>query len=168
MQHVKVSLHRHFCCTLSHTFRVTKHRCVSITAALTAPTPNPSPDIPALLPAHEQHFPPPLEACTELSSLTACRQSWASLMEWELLQDPPAVPATPGVHPQCLHPPLPAAQEAPWKLKRSFPAVTQAGCAHFPVRALPWSRQVPAAGTQHHLGIYCIWLFLVHRHRRGN
>lgn len=126
--------HGHSCSTLSHTFMVTKHRCVSITAALTAPTPNPSPDIPALLPAHEQHFPPPSEVPAQSSP--PCQQTeHAGHHSWNgsLLQDLPAVPATPGAHPQHLHPPLPAAQEAPWKLKRSFPESPQQDVPIFPL-----------------------------------
>lgn len=103
-------------------------------------------------------------ACTERSSYSTCRQNMLDIhsRNKSFPQDPSAVPATPGAHSTCalLYQPL-----------RRFPTasgVNPAGCACFPVRALPWSRKAPAAETQRRLGIYCIWLFLVHHHQRGN
>lgn len=116
-----------------------------------------------------QHFLPPFSAygpraCTERSSYSACRQNMLGIHSWNesLPQDPSAVPATPGAHTTC------ALLYRPLRRFLTASGVNSAGCACFPVRPLPWSRKVPAAETQHHLGIYCIWLFLVHHHQRGN
>lgn len=157
---------------MSHTLGVTKQRgsCRHVFGWLqqTAPTPT---VIPAPLPACLQPFQCTLQ-CTgphahpEHSSSSACTQNMLDIHPWNksLPQDLCTVLATPGTHTHstCAH---------LYQLLRSCLAasgVSPEGCACVPVRALPWSRKVPAAETQHHLEIYCIWLFPVHHHQRGN
>lgn len=98
----------------------------------------------------------PVPAESSPPTVPAGRAHRPSLYGKSLPQDPPAV--TQGVCNMWV-----PAQRAHDSI-RNYPS--RMSC--FPIRALPWSRKVPAAETQHRLGIYCIWLFLVHRHQRGN
>lgn len=95
MQHMKVSLHSTATGTLvlplvTHSELPNTDVCLYRCSTDCTHTQSQPRDILAVLPAHEQHFPPPLKvpAQSPPPSLPADRACWAALMEW----DPPVGP----------------------------------------------------------------------------
>jgi len=136
----------------------------------TAPTPTPTHRHPCSPPSPcFRHFLPPFSACGPVPAQSAPPAVPADRTRWTPTHGTtasrrslPLCLTTPGTRSTCV-----LAHQPPARLPAAS-GVKSAGRACFPVRALPWSRKAPAAETQHRLGIYCIWLFLAHRHQRGN